>query len=68
MAHTIKAVREEKGIRQVFIADQLGFDRIYYNRIENNPDYVPRLDVARKLSELLDTPIDQLFPGVKINN
>lgn len=69
MAHTLREVRESKGITQVFIAKKLGYiDSAQYNRIEKDKDYVPRLDMAYKLSQLLDTPIDQLFPGITIKN
>ena len=67
MAHTLREARESKGISQTFVARELGYNLSYYNsRIEGNKDYIPKLDVAYKLSMILNTPIDELFPGVTI--
>lgn len=67
MSHTLEEVRKSKGITQKHIATQLGYkSSSHYSQIEKDKDYVPRLDMAYKLSEILNEPLDVLFPNEKI--
>lgn len=67
MAHTLEEIRKAKGITQKHVAMQLGYkSSSHYSQIEKDKDYVPRLDMAYKLSEILGEPLDVLFPNEKI--
>lgn len=67
MAHRLEEVRKSKGITQTHVALQLGYKTSsYYNSIEKDKNYVPKLDMAYKLSEILNEPLEELFPNEKI--
>ena len=66
MGNTLKEIRESKGITQKFVANQLGISRQHYHTIENHQDYVPKITHAYQLSQLLDTPVEELFPNINL--
>ena len=66
MGNTLKEVRESKGITQKFVASQLGISRQHYHTIENHQNYVPKITHAYQLSQILDTPVEELFPNINL--
>lgn len=66
MGNALREVRESKGITQKFVANQLGISRQHYHTIENHQDYVPKITHAYQLSQLLDTPVEELFPNINL--
>ncbi|MFA7745146.1 helix-turn-helix transcriptional regulator [Salinicoccus roseus] len=67
MAHRLEEIRKSKGITQTHIARQLGYkNSSYYSIIEKDKNFVPKLDMAYRLSEILGEPLDVLFPNEKI--
>lgn len=66
MTHRLEEIRKSKGITQIHVAMQLGYKySSHYNKIEKDKSYVPRLDMAYKLSRILDVSISELFPDEK---
>ena len=66
MGNALRKVRESKGITQKFVADQLGISRQHYHTIENHQNYVPKITHAYQLSQILDTPVEELFPNINL--
>ena len=62
----IRKIREERGIKQENIADEMGITQSSYGRLEKNDN---RLTVTKlvKISEILDVSISVLF-GEKATN
>jgi putative transcriptional regulator len=60
MPYKLKRVRVEKGIKQSDMAKELGITSQYLCKIEKGKA-IPRLDIAKKLSSLLEVPIEELF-------
>lgn len=58
--YKLKAKRVEKGIKQGDMAKQLGITPQYLCNIEKGKAS-PRLDLMKKISELLETPATELF-------
>ncbi|GFZ33427.1 transcriptional regulator [Clostridium zeae] len=56
----IKEIREKKGITQTKMAEDLRITRQTINAIEKNK-YNPSLELALKLIEYFEVPIEQLF-------
>lgn len=56
----IKEIRLARGITQVKMAEDLQVTRQTINAIEKNK-YNPSLELALKLIEYFDVPIDELF-------
>ncbi|WP_160669852.1 helix-turn-helix transcriptional regulator [Clostridium sp. C8-1-8] len=56
----IREIREERGITQIKMAEDLRITRQTINAIEKNK-YNPSLELALKLIEYFDVPIEQLF-------
>lgn len=60
MINTVKVCREEKTITQDLLAKSIGISRRSIVSIENGQS-IPSVDIAIKISKVLDVPIDQLF-------
>ena len=60
MTNTIKVCREEKTITQDILAKSIGVSRRSIISIENGQS-IPSVDIAMKISQVLEVPIDQLF-------
>jgi len=62
----IRKIREEKGIKQEYMANEIGITQSSYGRLEKNDN---RLTVAKllKISEILNVSISVLF-GEKAQN
>lgn len=56
----IREIRQKKGITQVRMAEDLQITRQTINAIENNK-YNPSLELALKLIDYFDVPIEKLF-------
>lgn len=73
MSHTkiitsnLKALREERGIKQKFIAEQLGISANYYSQIENG-HRLPQLEHLLKLRNIFNVSLDDIFFNKKIAN
>lgn len=66
MGNALKEVRESKGITQKFVASQLDISRQHYHTIENHKNYVPKITHAYQLANILDTPVEELFPNINL--
>ncbi len=60
----IKIVLEEKGIKQTWLADQLGKSYNMVNRYVQNRQQ-PRLEVLYEIAKILDVEVDQLLTKIK---
>jgi transcriptional regulator with XRE-family HTH domain len=61
-AQNLKALRAQKGISQDNLAQQIGVHVTHLSRYERGLSS-PSLEVAQKIAEALDTPIDFLVKG-----
>lgn len=52
----ISAIREEKGLKQNFIAEKSGITQNYLSQIEHDKK-VPNLEVLKNICNALETPI-----------
>ena len=60
MKNKIKVLRKELGLRQEDVANRVGVTRQTIIAIENER-YNPTLELAMKLAQLLNTPVEELF-------
>lgn len=60
MLYRLKAKRVEKGIRQAEMAKRLKITPQYLCKIEKG-EVDPRLNLMKQISELLETPLSDLF-------
>ena len=60
MRNTIKQLRKQAGLRQEDLAKQLGVSRQTIIAIENDK-YNPTLELAMKISRLLELHVDEIF-------
>jgi putative transcriptional regulator len=60
MKPRIKAIRESKGLKQIFVADKVGVSQQQLSDWERGKAY-PRIDRAYKLSEVLNVRIEELY-------
>lgn len=67
IANNLRALREERGLKQGFIAKKLGITQNYYSQIENGhrPPQVPHL---LKLRNLFHVSLDDIFFDDEIAN
>lgn len=56
----IKEIRQQRGITQVKMAEDLQITRQTVNAIEKNK-YNPSLELALKLIDYFDVPIEEMF-------
>lgn len=57
----IKLRRIERGYKQYEFAQKVGVSRNYIQLIENGKARNPSLVVMKRISELLETPVSELF-------
>lgn len=57
----IKLKRIEKGHKQYVLAQQVGISREYLRLIENGKANNPSVQVMKKISEILETSVQELF-------
>ena len=60
MKNKIKVLRKELGLRQEDVANRVGVTRQTIIAIENDR-YNPTLELAMKLAQLLNTPVEEIF-------
>lgn len=60
ISNNIKQLREERGIKQKFIADKLGISANYYSQIENGHRN-PQTDQLVKLRNIFGVSLDDIF-------
>lgn len=60
LANRIKALREERGLTQIRLAELTGVSRKTVNTVENGV-FTPSVTVALKLSSALETPVESIF-------
>lgn len=57
----IKLKRIEKGFKQYELADEIGISREYLRLIEANKARNLSIPIMKKISEILETPVQELF-------
>jgi XRE family transcriptional regulator, regulator of sulfur utilization len=57
---TIKTIRQQKGIRQISLAEQCNITQTYLSQLENNVKE-PNISTLRTISEKLGLPLPILF-------
>lgn len=67
ITNNLRSLREERGIKQKFIAEQLGITANYYSQIENGhrPPQVEHLLILR---DLFNVSLDEIFFKDEISN
>lgn len=60
ITNNLKAFREERGIKQKFVAEQLGISSNYYSQIENG-HRPPQVEHLLKLRDLFNVSLDEIF-------
>lgn len=63
----LKQLREERGIKQKFVAEQLGITANYYSQIENGHRF-PQVEHLLKLRNLFNVSLDDIFFNDQIAN
>lgn len=63
--NNLKQLREERGVKQKFIAEQLGITPNYYSQIENGHRF-PQVEHLLKLRNILGVTLDEIFFKGKI--
>lgn len=56
----LKRLREERGLKQNFVAKQLGITPNYYSQIENG-HRTPQVEHLLKLRNILNVSLDEIF-------
>lgn len=56
----ISEIRKSKGMFQTELAEKTGLSQNHISRIENN-QYVPRLDIAKRIADALDCKVDDFL-------
>lgn len=57
----IKIERITKGITQQELADKADISRSYFSLIEVGKSKNPSIEIMKKISEILETPVQDLF-------
>lgn len=60
ISSNLKQLREDRGLKQNFIADQLGITQNYYSQIENG-HRPPQVDHLVKLRNIFNVTLDDIF-------
>lgn len=67
ITNNLKTLREERGIKQKFVAEQLGISANYYSQIENG-HRPPQVEHLLKLRDLFNVSLDEIFFKDEIAN
>lgn len=67
MLHNLKMLREEKGISQQKLADEIGLSQQSINKYENH-DVEPDFDTLKRLSDFFETSADFIIGNTDIRN
>lgn len=65
ISNNLRRLREERGIKQKFIAEQLGISANYYSQIENG-HRTPQVEHLLKLRNIFNVKLDDIFFNDKI--
>src|SRR5699024_12559773 len=60
ISNNLRKLREERGIKQKFIAKQLGITANYYSQIENG-HRLPQVEHLLKLRNIFNISLDEIF-------
>lgn len=60
ISNNLKQLREDRGIKQKFIAEQLGISANYYSQIENG-HRPPQTEQLLKLRNIFNVTLDEIF-------
>ena len=60
ISNNLKQLREDRGIKQKFIAEQLGISANYYSQIENG-HRPPQVEHLLKLRNIFNVTLDEIF-------
>ena len=60
ITNNLKQLREDRGIKQKFIAEQLGISANYYSQIENGHRKI-QLEHLLKLRNIFNVKLDDIF-------
>lgn len=58
--NNIKSIMKEKGLKQKRIAEKIGIEPNYFSMIVNGK-HVPSVEIALKLTKILDISIEEIF-------
>lgn len=61
MGMKIKLKRIERGLKQYEFAKKLGISREYLRLLENDTAKNPSVELMKRISEVLETPVQDLF-------
>lgn len=61
MGLAVKLKRIEKGYKQIQLAEKIGVSRFYLSGLENGKVKNPSIEVMKKISSILETPVETLF-------
>lgn len=67
LSSNLKDLRESKGIKQKFIAEQLGISANYYSQIENG-HRLPQLEHLIVIKNIFNISLDDIFFNTEIAN
>jgi len=57
----LKLKRIEKGYKQYVFAEKVGITRAYLRKLENGTAKNPSIELMKKISNELNTPVTELF-------
>jgi len=60
LAENIKAIREEKGLKQIEVADYIGVDKSAYSKIEKGSRSLA-IEELQKMAQLFNLTTDQIL-------
>lgn len=64
ITNNLKSLREERGLKQKFIAEKLGITANYYSQIENG-HRPPQIEHLLILRDLFNVSLDEIFLKMK---
>ncbi|WP_405103150.1 helix-turn-helix domain-containing protein [Oceanobacillus sp. FSL H7-0719] len=67
ITNNLKSLREERGLKQKFIAEKLGITANYYSQIENG-HRPPQIEHLLILRDLFNVSLDEIFFKNEIAN
>ncbi len=60
ISSNLKQLREQRGLKQKFVAEKLGISPNYYSQIENGHRY-PQVEHLLKLRDIFNVSLDDIF-------
>lgn len=65
ISSNLKKLREQRGLKQKFVAERIGISPNYYSQIENGHRY-PQVEHLLKLRDIFNVTLDDIFFDNKI--